>query len=98
MKRFGIMWNNETRFVLKANLPSNEIGEDFILLDSKNTKTHELNPVAKDIWTALDKEISLLDLTTHLLSKYDVEKELLEKDITHFLQELKKRDLINIYE
>ncbi len=92
------MWNDQTTFKLRSNLPSNEVGEDFIVLDSKKSKAHELNPLAKDLWTLLKKEQTLESLTAHLLSEYEVEETDLKVDLVTFLEALANKELIDINE
>ena len=92
------MWNKETRFKIRQNLPSNQIGEDYILLDTKATKTHELNEVAKFIWNELEVEKSLDQLITRLEESFETEKKILEEDTISFLNQLNSMDLITINE
>lgn len=88
------MWTNQSTFILKSDLPSNQIENDFILLEAKQSKAHELNPIAKEIWELLKTTHSLEQITSHLLELYSVEENELRADIISFLDELSKKDLI----
>jgi hypothetical protein len=92
------MWNNKTTFKLKNTLPSNEIGNDFILLDSSNKKAHELNVLGKFIWQQLNEEISLENLKDRLMKEYEVDQVILDQDVRVFLTKLHDKNLIDINE
>ena len=92
------MWNSKTTFKLKNELPSNEIGEEFIVLDSSKKKAHELNSLGKFIWQKLESERSLDDLKLALLEEFDTDIETVTKDVNIFLKQLEDKDLLEVNE
>lgn len=53
-----------------------------------------LNPVSKVIWECLEKESSADEILQSVLDCFEVEAEEAKADITEFLDELKKKDLL----
>ncbi|WP_127714119.1 PqqD family protein [Halobacteriovorax sp. HLS] len=92
------MWNKDTKFKITNQLPANQIGDDYILLDAKATKTHELNEIGKIIWTQLQSPKSIKELSTSLQDTFDIDRETLENDITDFVGKLEQLKLISIDE
>ena len=57
-----------------------------------------LNEVAKDFYLLIDGKRNLEEIIQKLLDLYEVEKEILEKDICQLLRELQWKDLIILKE
>jgi hypothetical protein len=88
-----------TTFRKKENIVTRNIAGETLLVpiygDLANMeKIFTLDPVAAFIWEHLDGEKSLEDIRDGVLDAFDVEKEQAETDISEFVNELVKADLI----
>lgn len=85
--------------IIKKELIKREIAGDTILVpvgsavyDSNGLFV--LNELASFIWDLLPEAESEEDILNAVLSEYEVEKEVAEKDIAEFLSKLKKMEII----
>lgn len=72
--------------------------EEFLILMSDRLEIQYLNEVAKDFYLLIDGKRNLEEIIQKLLDLYEVEKEILEKDICQLLRELQWKDLIILKE
>ncbi len=80
----------------KKDLPFTQLGEETILLDLQAKEYLKLNPLGSRIWELLEKPITFQKLLDTLLQEYEVDRETLEKDLLHFLQDLAAREFLEI--
>lgn len=92
------MYNNTITFKANTSLPSNEIGEEFIILDSSRKKAHELNSLGKSIWKILENEKTFKELKSSLMDEFEIDEATLGKDVTTFLEDLIEKELITTNE
>ena len=85
--------------IIKKELIKREIAGDTILVpvgsavyDSNGLFV--LNELASFIWDLLPEAESEEDILNAVLSEYEVEKEVAEKDIAEFLSKLQKMEII----
>ena len=88
-----------TTYRKKENIVTRQIAGETLLVpiygDLANMeKIFTLDPVAAFIWEQLDGEKSLEDIRDGVLDAFDVKKEQAETDISEFIDELVKADLI----
>lgn len=76
---------------------SKENGE-FLILMSEKLEIQYLNEVAKDFYLLIDGKRDLEEIVNKLLEIYEVEKEVLKKDICCLLRDLQWKDLIVLKE
>lgn len=57
-------------------------------------ETFTLNPIGKEILTQIQKGISLEEITIEITEKFDVEKNVVERDLEDFLSQLKNFGVI----
>lgn len=57
-------------------------------------ETFTLNPIGKEILTQIQKGISLEKITIEITEKFDVEKNVVERDLEDFLSQLKNFGVI----
>ena len=85
--------------IIKKDLIKREIAGDTILVPV-GTAVYDsnglfvLNELASFIWDLLPEAESEEDILNAVLSEYEVEKEVAEKDIAEFLSKLKKMEII----
>ena len=71
---------------------------EFLILMSEKLEIQYLNEVAKDFYLLINGKRSLKEITEILLEMYDVERNILEKDICQLLRDLQWKNLIILKE
>ncbi|MBA3766787.1 MAG: pyrroloquinoline quinone biosynthesis peptide chaperone PqqD [Acidobacteria bacterium] len=71
-------------------------GKSGILLDLKTGDYFELNEIALAIWRMLDGKSSLAKVAGKLAQSYAAPEKIVEKDVIHFVSELRKRKLVDV--
>lgn len=71
---------------------------NFLILMSDNLEIQYLNEVAKDFYLFIDGKRKVKEIIDKMLGIYDVEKEVLQKDIIHLIRDLQWKNLIILKE
>ncbi|MEI4828877.1 lasso peptide biosynthesis PqqD family chaperone [Bacillus sp. FJAT-53711] len=79
----------------EGNIVSNMDGEK-VMMSIHNGKYYNLGTPGSTIWDLIKTPISINQLITTLMSKYDVEKNECEKQVISFLERLYEEGLIRI--
>ncbi|MDI6642251.1 MAG: PqqD family protein [Elusimicrobiota bacterium] len=85
------------RIAHSKNIAYRVIGGKAFIVDTKNSYLHSLNELGTEIWKLLSKPIEFEDLINNLLNEYDVDRNTLQADLTEFIEELKKKNLLSFY-
>ncbi len=72
------------------------LGEESAILNLKNSMYYGINPIGTRIWTLLKEPRSVEDLRDTLLSEYEVDEKLCERDLLDLLEKMKSEGLIEI--
>jgi len=79
--------------VSDSNNPSNIIwsvvDEEAVLLDTSSGHYFSLNPPATEIWEHLHRGYSVSDIVGTLVEKYRVEEEIVRRDVSELITELR---------
>jgi ornithine carbamoyltransferase len=75
-----------------------KVDDEMVLLDMNSENYFGLDEVAATIWQAMQENESLEDVLEVLLEQYEVEKDVLEKDLFAFVEKLKKSGLVEVKE
>jgi len=78
-----------------GNIVSDMDGEK-VMLSINNGKYYNLGDIGGDIWELIEEPISIENLVSALISKYEVEKQQCVENVLSFLETLHKEDLIQI--
>ena len=73
-----------------------EVDGEMVLLDMNSENYFGLDAVGTDIWQAMQENESLTDVLAVLLDQYEVEEEVLKKDLLDFVEKLQESGLIEI--
>ncbi|MFT7880343.1 MAG: PqqD family protein [Sulfurimonas sp.] len=73
-----------------------EVDGEMVLLDMNSENYFGLDSVGMDIWKAIEEKKVLKDVLEILLAQYDVEEEVLKKDLFAFVQKLEESGLVEI--
>ena len=75
-------------------------GSDLIVATGNATKILNgyitINQTARVMWDLLEKGCSQEDIVNAILEKYDVEKEIAERDVAAFVEKLKNAGVISL--
>ena len=73
---------------------SKKLGEEISLIDPYRQRLIKLNPMAAEIWALLDEGHSVSRIIGTIQEKFEVGKEVAERDALDFLKELLRREII----
>ena len=75
-----------------------EVDGEMVLLDMNSENYFGLDAVGTDIWQAIQEKETLQEFLETLLEQYDVEEDVLKKDLLAFVEKLKESELIEVIE
>ena len=78
----------------RSDVKWKQLGKTGILLDLRTGDYFEVDEIALAIWRMLDGKSSVDQLVDKLTKRYAASPKTIEKDVTQFIAELKKRKLI----
>ncbi len=73
-----------------------EVDDEMVLLDMNSENYFGLDEVGTAIWQAMEKDKSLQEVLDSLLQEYEVESDVLEKDLIRFVNQLLDNQLIEV--
>ncbi len=73
-----------------------DLEDEVVILGLKDGVYYGLNPVGAFIWNLVQKPVTVKELKEAILSEYDVEEEVCEKDLIELLGNLAEKNLIEI--
>ena len=78
------------------NLLSTKIDGEMAMMSIENNAYYSLNSVAVDIWELIETPISLDNIVSKLVNKYEVEPDTCKKEVSELIQELVAQKLVNV--
>lgn len=76
------------------NVAETEFEGATVLLDIESCKYLKLNLTAKDLWTWSQTAITIANLVTKLVDKYQIDHQLAHKDVISWLESMLDRKLV----
>jgi ornithine carbamoyltransferase len=73
-----------------------EVDGEMVLLDMESENYFGLDEVGTAIWQAMQEYETLQEVLNALLEQYDVEAEVLEKDLSDFVDKLLESGLVEV--
>jgi len=73
-----------------------EVDGEMVLLDMESESYYGLDEVGTAIWQAMQEYGTLKEVLSTLLEQYDVEPEVLEKDLSDFVGKLVESGLVEV--
>ncbi len=73
-----------------------EIGEETIIMAEDGNDIHVLDEIGSFIWQSIDGINSIQTILEKILNEYDVSKDIAQKDLFNFLEDLKNKKIIKI--
>lgn len=72
------------------------LGEESAILNLKNSVYYGVNSVGARVWSLLKQPRSIEELRNTLLSEYEVEAGLCERDLLNLLEKMRSEGLIEV--
>ena len=79
---------------VRANLSTQEIDGELVILDKENGQIHQLNSVASYIWQQIEAGLELNEILERLVSTYDIESSKAQEDLDKVIQQFKDLKLL----
>jgi ornithine carbamoyltransferase len=73
-----------------------EVDGEMVLLDMESENYFGLDEVGTSIWQAMQEYETLQEVLNAMLEQYDVEEEVLEKDLSDFVEKLVESGLVEV--
>jgi hypothetical protein len=73
-----------------------EIDDEMVLLDMNSENYFGLDEVGTSIWLAIQENGNLQSVLERLLTEYEVEEEVLKKDLWEFVEKLRESGLVEV--
>lgn len=75
-----------------------EVDDEMVILDMESENYFGLDEVGTSIWQAMQEHGTLQEVFDALLEQYEVEPEVLEKDLSDFVEKLLESGLVEVKE
>jgi hypothetical protein len=72
------------------------LGEESAILNLKNSVYYGMNPIGTRVWNLLKEPRTIAELRDTLLSEYEVDAKLCERDLLDLLEKMKGEGLIEV--
>lgn len=82
------------RWKISDQAIANSVGDEVVVLHLANGTYYGLDPVGAILWEALGQGETPSQACDHILARYEVDRETVERDLRQFLGELAHGDLI----
>ena len=86
-------FNPEQRFARDERISWRMIENEAVLVDQDEGELLRLNPIAAEIWQAIDGRRTIRDIVDHVCNSFEVSRRRAEKDIQRFLKKLVRREM-----
>jgi len=90
--------NLNQKIIFSDTVFAQEVDGEMVLLDMESENYFGLDEVGTAIWQAIQEYGNLQDVFDILLEQYDVEEEVLEKDLSDFVEKLVESGLVEVKE
>lgn len=88
--------NLDQKVTFAETVFAQEVDGEMVLLDMESENYFGLDEVGTAIWQAMQEYGTLQEVFNTLLEQYDVEAEVLEKDLADFVRKLVESGLIEV--
>lgn len=79
---------------LRSDVVADLVDGELVVLDRKNERVHQLNPIATFIVNYFDGRHTLEQVRRAILEEFDVDERRAETELTELVEQLKKLDLL----
>jgi len=75
---------------------SSDLADEEIILDLEGGTYYGLNEVGAQVWALVSTPRPVAEICTELERRYDVEREVLERDVVDLLSEMQEHGLVRV--
>ena len=86
------------RVVTVANLLTQTLGDEAVILNLNTEKYYTLNGVGVRMWQVLTGGVPVDEAINILCEEYDVDRDVLDQDLQKFVQYLRDLGLVEVHE
>ena len=90
--------NLNQKIIFADTVFAQEVDGEMVLLDMESENYFGLDEVGTAIWQAMQEDGLLQNVLETLLEQYDVEEEVLKKDLSDFVEKLVESGLLEVKE
>lgn len=90
--------NLNQKIIFADTVFAQEVDGEMVLLDMKSENYFGLDEVGTSIWQAMRENESLQEVFEAMLEQYEVEEEILERDLSDFVEKLVESGLVEVKE
>ena len=90
--------NLSQKIIFADTVFAQEVDGEMVLLDMNSENYFGLDEVGTAIWQAMQEKGTLQGVFGTLLEQYEVEEEVLKKDLINFVEKLKESGLVEVEE
>ncbi len=88
------MFSSDIRLSKNSKIPWRLIEGEALLIDGEEGELIRLNHVGSEIWEAIDGRRTIVELTTHIVERFDVSESRASKDVQRFIKLLLRHELV----
>lgn len=92
-----VLLNPNSRIKVSEDQVSSYVAGEAVILNLKTGTYHSLNPVGARIWQLIQEPQMMRDIINTIVTEYDVELSVCERDLQELLTQLESAQLIEIY-
>jgi ornithine carbamoyltransferase len=90
--------NLNKKVIFADTVFAQEVDGEMVLLDMNSENYFGLDEVGTSIWQAMQEKESLKEVLEVLLEQYEVEEDVLKKDLVTFVEKLEESGLVKVEE
>lgn len=90
--------NLKKKVIFSETVFAQEVDGEMVLLDMESENYFGLDEVGTAIWQAMQEYGTLKEVFNAMLEQYDVEEEVLKRDLTEFVEKLIESGLVEVEE
>ncbi|MEA3492519.1 MAG: PqqD family protein [Campylobacterota bacterium] len=88
--------NLDNKITFAETVFAQEVDGEIVLLDMKSENYFGLDEVGSSIWQAMESGKTIREVREIVLNQYDVESDVLERDLLGFIKKLVESGLIEL--
>lgn len=88
------MFSSDIRLSKNSKIPWRLIEGEALLIDGEEGELIRLNQVGSEIWEAIDGRRTIVEITTHIVERFDVSERRASKDVQRFIKLLLRHELV----
>lgn len=92
-----VLLNPNSRIKVSEDQVSSYVAGEAVILNLKTGTYHSLNPVGARIWQLIQEPQMMRDILNTIVTEYDVDLSVCERDLQELLSQLESAQLIEIY-